>query len=405
MLANPQKLSKSRLLSRIPQYWLFQVGGWSALTVFNYVSLTLWYNPGEWYPALHTALQSVIGLFLSHPLRYVARQSWGSPIARRITINVAAVLAASLLWTALRLETFIWLTGEEVDFDDWGGWVFASVIVFAAWSLCYHALRYYREWTEQRELAIRAQNTALKAKTQAQKESIRRLHAESAVRESKLLMLKYQLSPHFFLNALNSVTSLVQKDKKKEAVEMLARIGDFLRSSLYSDGAPEHTLHDEIDILRQYIDIEKVRFGDRLNIEFAVSEDAKAVVIPNLLLQPLIENSIKHAVSRSLSTTTIRLKATLDNSKQRLDIVLSDTGPGADAQMPKTSAESAGIGLKNVEERLRSAYGDDYALAIESSYGKGLTVRLSISSMSRQQESEEIGEDSAVAMRSNAALS
>ncbi|RME64508.1 MAG: hypothetical protein D6782_08145, partial [Alphaproteobacteria bacterium] len=99
MLANSHKLSKSRLLSRVPQYWLFQIGGWSTFTVLSYVSLTLWYNPGEWYPALHTALQSVMGLFISHPLRWVARRSWSAPIVRRVAINGAAVLAASLLWT------------------------------------------------------------------------------------------------------------------------------------------------------------------------------------------------------------------------------------------------------------------------------------------------------------------
>ncbi|RME68754.1 MAG: hypothetical protein D6782_00755 [Alphaproteobacteria bacterium] len=225
---------------------------------------------------------------------------------------------------------------------------------------------------------------------------MRRLHAENIVRESKLLMLKYQLSPHFFLNALNSVTSLVRKDKKKDAIEMLARIGDFLRSSMYSDDSPEHTLRDEMEILSQYIDIEKVRFGDRLNVEFSVSEDAKSVEIPNLLLQPLIENSIKHAVCRSLSPTTIRLEAALDRNGKRLDIALSDTGPGANADRFKTSTAS-GIGLKNVEERLRSAYGEGgYAFAIEPGNEKGLTVRLSIPCAPRQQHSrEKIGEDGA----------
>lgn len=356
------------------QYWLLQIAGWSAMALLSFLSLTIWYNPGEWQPAMHTLLQSVLGIFISHPLRWVATLTWSSSWLVRTVLNGAAVLAASLLWTAARLASFTWLTGEAIPPSDWGGWVFASVIVFGAWSFCYHALKYYRAWFLQRQFVTQAQNELLKAQAAAQEESFRRLEAEKHFRETQLRMLKYQLSPHFLLNALNSVSYLVHRDDKTTALDMLARIGDFLRVSLEHHDELLHTLEEELATLQLYLGIERVRFGDRLRTEFLIDEKARRLLVPSLLLQPLVENSIKHALGRQSKPTLITVRAEV--ADDMLEITVRDDGPGLSGK-GKADSET-GIGLLNVRQRLISAYGEGSSLSLESAAPHGLTVRLRI---------------------------
>jgi len=362
----------------LPGYWTLQTAGWLAFAGLSYLSLNIWYNPGEIIPVLHTFAQSVMGIFVSHPLRWVARATWDKALAPRAIINGAAVLAASLTWTALRLGLFSAMTGEIIGSEDWGGWIFGSLIVFASWAICYHALKYYRQWLQQREVSIQARNTALEAQALAQEETVKRLHAESLVRESKLRILNYQLNPHFFFNSLNSVTALVKRGDKEAAIEMLSRIGDFLRASLEIGETLEHPLRDEIDIISQYLDIEKVRFADRLNTSFEVSGEANDVSIPSLLLQPLIENCIKHAVARSLSRTTIRLTAGVEGA--RLHLRIANTGVEEPNETAERIRRSPKIGLRNVEERLRSVYGDDYSFAAGPDEEGNFVIRITVPS-------------------------
>lgn len=358
------------------QYWTFQIAGWSAMALLSFLSLTIWYNPGEFAPALHTLLQSLLGILVSHPLRAIARRLWTAPIRTRIVLNALAAVAASLLWTALRIQTFTLLTGEVIPVSDFGGWIFASVIVFGAWSLCYHAFRYYRQSLEEHQLVIEAQNATLKAQAKAQTESFKRLEAEKLFRDSQMRMLKYQLSPHFFLNALNSVSSLVRKGDRENAMIMLAKIGDFLRISLSDPLEVHHPLAEEVAALETYLAIEKIRFGERLITEFSISEEARDVEVPSLLLQPLFENSIKYAVGRTLEPTTIRLEAHVQANE--LEMTVSDNGPGAAAREEMPESATPGIGLTNVRQRLESAYGADFTFDIAPQPGGGLAATIRI---------------------------
>lgn len=358
------------------QYWTFQISAWSAMAVLSFLSLTVWYNPGELAPALHTLVQSVLGVVVSHPLRSVATQAWSDSLIKRLAVNSVAVLLASLIWTALRIQTFTWLTGEVIPLTDLGGWIFASVIVFGAWSFCFHALRYSRLSLEQKRLATEAQNAALKAQAKAQRENFKRLETETLFRDAQLRMLKYQLNPHFFLNALNSVSSLVSKGDKDAAMGMLARIGDFLRVSLADPEEVAHTLDEELDALNTYLAIETVRFGDRLRTRFDIDEAARAVLLPSLLLQPLLENAIKHAVGTSLEPTTITITARRHDATMTLTV--TDDGPGLSLSADDADVRQDGIGLMNVRQRLESAYGAACALTLKDSPDGGLAVEITL---------------------------
>jgi signal transduction histidine kinase len=344
------------------RYWLSQMIGWSALALLSYLSLTLWYNPGELVPAVHTVLQSALGLMVSHPLRLIGRAVWTKPLPYRIAINTLAVAAAALIWTALRLQTFTLLTGERVDPGDWGGWFFASVMVFGSWLFCYHAVKFYIQATEQRERARRAE--------------VKRLETEALFRETTMRMLKYQLNPHFLFNALNSVMARVQKGDQDVASRMLSRIAEFLRLSLDQDDRLEHALSEEERMSRLYLEIEKARFGNRLRSDFFITEEAAHAVVPALLLQPLIENAIKHGVGASLAPTVIEVRA--ERLGDRLRIEVRDDGPGCPSLGRGEDEGREGIGLKNVEERLRSVAEEDYVLKVGQTEPRGFTVFIDI---------------------------
>lgn len=347
------------------QYWICQFYGWGALTVFSILSLNIWYTPGEFAPLFHSALQSLVGIVLSHPLRYVARITWNDGLSRRILINTISVLLAASLWTVWRITSFTWLTGEVIEVSDWGGWINVSVIVFVGWSSTYHALKYYRQSIEQQRLAIEAQNSALAAEAKAHRENAKRVEAEKLTKESQLRMLKYQLNPHFFLNALNSVSALVRKNKRDEAMEMLARIGDFLRLSLDDTGDLFHTIEEEIDAVQSYLEIEKIRFGERLATEFEIDPSILDFKVPTMLMQPVFENAIKHAVSKSQSPTTIRFEAAREAHGVRLSV--QDDGSQNSGNSKAQTAETLGIGLANVQSRLESAFGNNYQFSIRRS--------------------------------------
>ena len=356
------------------QYWSFQLAGWSAMALLSYLSLTIWYNPGELAPTVHTILQSVLGIVVSHPLRWIATRSWQQQLLARVIINGTAVVVASMTWTALRIQSFTLLTGEAIPAEDLGGWVFASVIVFGAWSFCYHAMKYYRQSSEQRQLATEAQNAMLIARANAHHENFKRVEAEKLFREAQLRMLKYQLNPHFFLNALNSVSALVSRDDKAAAMDMLARIGDFLRVSLAHPEELQHTLEEELDALRVYLNIEKVRFGDRLQTKFEVEPAAKGAMVPSLLLQPLFENAIKHALSGRIAPTLISFEAKLDAS----DLLLSVSDDGRGMDLGRLGEAQTGIGLKNVRQRLESTYGTAFELTLSETVPHGLTIAIKL---------------------------
>ncbi|WOI52663.1 sensor histidine kinase [Parvularcula sp. LCG005] len=370
----PQQSSTTR------QYWLFQIAGWSTMTLLSYVSLTLWYNPGQWMHALHTVLQCVFGLFVSHPLRYLAQRAWNLPLKKRILTNGIGIIFASLLWTSLRLLSFEWLTGQKVPPADYGGWLFASVIVYGSWIFCYHALKYSRQLVIQRELATSAQNAVLEAKNRAQEESMKRLTAESLYREARLRMLKYQINPHFLFNALNSVSAMVRKGEGDSATTMLSRIAEFLRITLEHDDELEHVLDEEIEVLDLYLSIEKARFEDRLQTDFRLSDAARQCYVPSFLLQPLFENAMKYAVGRSLKPTLISLEAWVEDGQ--MEIRVADTGPDVNGAAGTVEHPSMGIGLRNVEQRLRSSYGDNYRFDLAPNTPQGLMVSISVAARS-----------------------
>lgn len=336
---------------RRAQFWVLQVTGWFGLCVLTFLSLTLWYNTVALVYIQHTLLQAALGLLLSLVMRAAFRRARDRSLQARALLSAGIVGAAALVWTALRIVTFMAMTGERGVWADFGGWYFASLLILTCWTLAYYGVKTYQLVLKERERSARMRTTAAQ-------ERLARMNAERLRQDAHLRMLRYQINPHFLFNTLNSVTALIETDRNAAASEMVGELSRFLRTTLRENDALRSTVGEEIEALRLYLGIERKRFGDRLQVEIGVDASARDALLPSLLLQPLVENSIKHAVARSPdpTTVTIRIRRTGDT----LDMLVGDTGGAAPTD---EALASRGVGLANVEERLQAEYGDRAAVA------------------------------------------
>jgi two-component system, LytTR family, sensor kinase len=191
--------------------------------------------------------------------------------------------------------------------------------------------------------------------------------------EARLAALTSQINPHFLFNTLNSVSSLIRTDPMQARV-MVIRLSKVLRRLLRKH---EHysPLRDELSFIEDYLAIEVVRFGDKLRFERDVAPDTLDMLVPSMLLQPLVENSIKHGLSSKVEGGTIRIRTW--RSDQRLCLTLEDDGVGIPESKLATLLEG-GIGVNNVHERLKVLFGQDYRMWIESQPGKGVRIQIEV---------------------------
>ena len=224
----------------------------------------------------------------------------------------------------------------------------------AAWSALYYAINYFLKLEEQQDRMIR-------------------LEAQAA--SAQLAMLRYQLNPHFLFNTLNSISTLVLLKETERANTMLSRLSSFLRYSLVSDPTETVTLAQEIEALKLYFEIERMRFEDRLRVRFDIDEAAMAGHLPSLLLQPLVENCVKYAVTPQEDGAEIVVSAHI--SGDRLLISVSDDGPGLTAERSALTP-SSGVGLNNIRDRLFQTYGDAQRFEMLSNVPQGVVASIEI---------------------------
>lgn len=186
--------------------------------------------------------------------------------------------------------------------------------------------------------------------------------------------LRMQINPHFLFNAMNSISMLVRDKRPEEAVKTIAGLSDLLRYVLDDASGQEVTLRRELDFIQRYLAIERVRFQDRLEVSIEASPDTLDSLVPNLLLQPLVENAIRHGISRSASATTIAITAQARGGA--MELLVQDDGPGLEQQ--STSRSGTGLGIANTRKRLRQLYGDQQSLELEDVAPHGAAVRITL---------------------------
>ena len=206
-----------------------------------------------------------------------------------------------------------------------------------------------------------------------QKEQEKVLKATAMAHQAQLKMLRYQLNPHFLFNTLNAISTLVLDKDVKNANGMLRRLSEFLRYTLINDPIQKVTLENELYALQLYLDIEKVRFEERLILKQDIQEEAKKALIPSLILQPLIENAIKYAIAPSEDGGIISVSARIDEYN-RLEMKVCDNGPGLDKKATPKPGTSSGVGIANTRERLKQIYGDNHVFGLHNVEPSGLEL-------------------------------
>lgn len=198
-----------------------------------------------------------------------------------------------------------------------------------------------------------------------------------AAQQAELRSLRYQVNPHFLFNTLNSLSTLVMTGRAAQAEAMIMNLSTFYRTSLSGDPLDDATLEEEVRLQRLYLDIEAVRFPDRLKTKFDIPDALLRACVPGLILQPLVENAIKHGVSRASLPVTIAISARAEAGK--LIVTVIDDGNPVGAK----KADGTGIGLSNVRERLAARFGDDARLETLAPDDGGFVVRLTMPELHR----------------------
>lgn len=348
------------------RFWLCQLAGWSGYSLATFLSITLIEGNVTWPHVGHIGLSAVLGMLTTWPLRRLYHGTLTLSLPRRLFISVSAVIFLSALWNVLRILVFAWLIGKEAIWDEFNDWYFGSLSIFLSWTVLYYGIEYYDLLTLEHQKLL--EESSLK-----REEQLGRLQAEASARDAQLQMLRYQLNPHFLFNTLNSINALVKLNENSKAGEMIQQLSEFLRHTLDYEGINNVSLSQELESLMLYLDIEKTRFEDRLNLDFDIEPQAHQALVPSLILQPLVENSMKHAISNSEDGGTVRISARVQANELELEI--ADSGPGMKSE---ELIQGRGIGLRNTRQRLEALFPNNYTFKSTDGIPSGVTIQIRI---------------------------
>jgi len=346
-------------------FWNLQFIGWGGSMLMRAVTNIANGKPPSFL--VLTLIATITGFSISLLLSVI----YGKLITQRplVTWGATALVLALAVGIAAFIEgwtIWLWQGGGEGNFASLVlGVFYVEMTLLGAWSALYYAINYYLQ-------------------VEQQADRLERLEAQAT--SAQLAMLRYQLNPHFLFNTLNSISTLVLLKQTEPANAMLTRLSGFLRHTLVTQPGGKVTVAQEVETLKLYLDIELMRFEERLRTVFSIDPAAADALIPSFLLQPLVENAIKYAVSPQEEGARISLTAQLVGNRLRLTV--SDTGPGlrakaARATLPAAMAGagntvSTGVGLANIRDRLAQAYGDDHVFDIRTPPEGGFTVVIEI---------------------------
>ena len=343
--------------NKIRAFWNLQILGWLAWFGLRAMS---GFAGGQTFDFLVLVVVSAVTGF---SLTLILSVCYRALINRRTILMWGACFGVLAIATAIWAFIDAWfLQILKPDSDtSFTGLLLVAIYIdattLAAWSALYFAINYFLQLEEQSDRVLR-------------------LEAQAA--SAQLAMLRYQLNPHFLFNTLNSISTLVLLKQSEPANAMLSRLSAFLRYTLANEPTAQVTLAQEIETLKLYLDIEKMRFEERLRPHFHIDPGVARARLPSLLLQPLIENAIKYAVTPQEEGADITISAQLAGQKVR--ITVSDTGAGlsADGADPTTgiATESTGVGLANIRDRLAQAFGDQHRFDAQSGDDGGFTVTI-----------------------------
>ena len=343
-------------------FWHLQLIGWGGALILRSMIILANQQP------LGLLVIIFVGMVTGFSLSLILSVIYQKVINRRAIVTWGVTALALAVAVTIYASIDSWLQGiyyagiRETSFAQrFVTLVFLDGALLGAWSALYYAINFFLQVEEQAD-------------------RLERLEAQAT--SAQLAMLRYQLNPHFLFNTLNSISTLVLLKQTEPANAMLTRLSGFLRHTLVSEPGAKVTVAQEVETLKLYLDIERMRFEERLRTVFSIDPAAADACIPSFLLQPLVENAVKYAVSPQEEGARISLSA--QRVGQRLRLTVSDTGPGLQgrgggAALPAAFAGSGkpvstGVGLANIRDRLAQAYGDDHLFEIRTPADGGFTV-------------------------------
>ncbi|HKE94731.1 MAG TPA: histidine kinase [Povalibacter sp.] len=344
--------------------WSWIAALWGVVGVFEASQAVLIMRFAEnkqhaWPPLFATELATWLPWALATP--WVISLARRYPIVRPTVRTVAVHLGA---FAAISMIAEVWSAALQVLFNPWGNrrpptfwdtWsitLLYQVLIFLVAYALILAITYLVDSRE--SIARQATETA-------------RLNEELS--RAQLAALRRQMEPHFMFNALNSIAGLVRDHRNDAAVSMIVGLSEFLRRASEDSHRSQVTLAEEVEYLQRYVDIQKVRFGDRLKVSVDIQAELLDAQVPGLLLQPLVENAIKHGIAKRVSGGTVRVAGAHRNGNLCLRVY--NDGPGFPAEW---ETQSAGVGLANLRTRLQILYGDASGLSMTRAGPHGVEV-------------------------------
>jgi two-component system, LytTR family, sensor kinase len=319
---------------KIPSFWTIQLIGWILYFAVIYITFLSIAAPEMFLNLFYLkGFRALTGFFLTSIFLRPIYRRFGNQLSIFKLVFLVLICAVVLgsAWTAIE-AAYNYLTGATFNMPNYLARSPRITLDYSmtlmAWSASYLGIKNWLAWQKERENALQANFLADKA---------------------QLEVLRYQLNPHFLFNALNSIRASVDEDKNR-AKQMITQLAEFLRHTLVSGEKKEIPLFEEIDAVKNYLAIEKIRFEDKLEIEYDIDEKAKDVSVPCLLINPLVENAIKHGLQTSPKPLRIKISAKFNDGKLILEV--GNTGR-LDELIDSNGTK---IGLKNVRERLEKLF-------------------------------------------------
>jgi LytS/YehU family sensor histidine kinase len=276
------------------------------------------------------------------------------------------VVSSASVWAELR---FGGASSEHFHWTYIFAYAVSSCFVLASWGFLYFGIKHYYALEEERG----------------------RLQAlEAMARQAQMRALRYQLQPHFLFNTLNAISTLVLDNQPRIATQMIARLADLLRRTLESPDTHQVSLKEEIAVTKEYLALEQVRFGPRLRVTFTIDAETQDAMVPRFLLQPLVENAIRHGIAKRPDGGNLVLRS--DTVGGRLRVRIENDGAEDDEPVLRRNANSAfphrGVGLTNTRARLQQMYGYEATLETHATALGTYEVRISVPFSTADTESE-----------------
>lgn len=321
-------------------YWTLQIGGWAAYLAAQIATTYLASGAISNRRVVFLVFEAFLCLLLTHLYRnYINERKWlMMSLARLIPSVLVAVVAMSILMYLIRIPVSLSLgmfnAESSFDLERLLSGVFTYALIFFLWSVLHFIYNYFERY-----------NKSLKL--------------EASVKEIELSNLKSQLNPHFIFNALNSIRALVDENptKSKEAINQLSSI---LRNSLMTEKRGLTSFEDELKLVKDYLGLESIRFEERLQTAFEIDPESRDFLVPPLMIQTLVENGIKHGISKLTEGGIIQIKTKVDGDHLKIYIRNS----GKFMLNGSVGKSSPGLGLENTRQRLKLIYGEEATFRI-----------------------------------------